>query len=489
MSRDLYLALDSGTSNVRALAFDAHGRLHGLAQRVLETRHPEPGWAEQDAEQLWSSQLLAAREVVAAVGGAERIRAIGIANQRETSVIWNRHTLAPIAPAIVWHCRRTAAAAATLGRAHGDEIRRRTGLTPDAYFSGPKLAWILDHTTGARDLALRGDLAAGTVDSWLIARLTNGLRHLTDRTNASRTLIYNLLTDTWDAELAAWCRTPLAILPEVRPSAGEFATTAAEHLGEALPILAVAGDQQAALFGQHCDAPGPAKATYGTGAFVLTRAIAGQTPPAGLLLTAAADSPTALAIEGGVFTAGALIDWLVSELALASDGAELSRLASSAADSGGVAVLPALAGIGAPHWDSHPRGMIAGLSTGTTRAQIARAALEAIAFRVREIIEAMPTRIAELRVDGGLANSDTLLQIQADALQRTVLRPANLETTAFGAARLAIRADLGEPPRHEPNYTRIEPRADLNAAYERWQTLRAAAAQIPPYTASERAGA
>ena len=321
MSRDLYLALDSGTSHVRALAFDAHGRLHGVAQRLLETRHPEPGWAEQDAEQLWSSQLLAAREVVATVGGAVRIRAIAIANQRETSVIWNRHTLAPIAPAIVWHCRRTAAAAAALGRAHGEEIRRRTGLTPDAYFSGPKLAWMLDHAPGARDLASRGDLVAGTVDSWLIARLTNGLSHLTDRTNASRTLMYNLSTDAWDADLAAWNRAPLAMLPEVCLSAGEFATTAAEHLGEPLPILAVAGDQQAALFGQHCDAPGPAKATYGTGAFVLTRAIAGQTRPAGLLLTAAADSPAALALEGGVFTAGALIDWMVSELALADDGA------------------------------------------------------------------------------------------------------------------------------------------------------------------------
>ena len=298
MSRDLYLALDSGTSSVRALAFDAHGRLHGVAQRVLETRHPEPGWAEQDAEQLWSSQLLAAREVVATVGSTARIRAIGIANQRETSIIWNRHTLAPIAPAIVWHCRRTAAAATALGRAHGEEIRRRTGLPPDAYFSGPKLAWMLDHASGARDLASRGDLVAGTVDSWLIARLTNGLSHLTDRTNASRTLIYNLSTDTWDADLAAWSRVPLPMLPEVRPSAGEFATTAAEHLGESLPILAVAGDQQAALFGQHCDAPGPAKATYGTGAFVLTRVIAGQTPPAGLLLTAAADSPRGARARG-----------------------------------------------------------------------------------------------------------------------------------------------------------------------------------------------
>ena len=478
MSRDLYLALDQGTSSSRALVFDGRGRQLALARRSLRTEHPQPGWAEQDAEAIWAMQLEAAREAVRAVGGAERIRALAIANQRETGLIWDRATLTPIGPAIVWHCKRTADASAALAAAHGDEFRRRTGLAPDAYFSAPKLARILDETPGARGAAERGDLAAGTVDAWLIAKLTNGASHVTDRTNASRTLLYNLRMESWDAQLAAWADVPLGMLPEVLPSSGRFGVAAAEHLGEALPILGAAGDQQAALFGQDCRAPGAAKSTYGTGAFVLSPAERDQEPLPGLLLTAAAHAEDALALEGGVFTAGALIDWLVGELGVARDAATLSELAASASDSGGVAILPALAGIGAPHWEPQARGMIAGLSTGTTRAQIARAALEAIAFRVREIVEAFPAAIRELRVDGGLANSEVLLQIQADALQAPVLRPQNLETTALGAARLAMQADDGaaEPGAIETEYTRIAPRSDLEAVFQRWRNLRAAAA-------------
>ena len=481
MGRDLYLALDQGTSSSRALVFDARGRLHAQARRPLAAQHPQPGWAEQDPEAIWASQLEAAREALRSAGGAQRFRAIAIANQRETSVVWERSSLTPIAPAIVWHCRRTAEQAAALSDAHGDEFRRRTGLTPDAYFSAPKLAWLLDHTPGAREQAERGELALGTVDSWLIARLTGGAAHVTDRTNASRTLLYNLQTESWDPQLAAWTNVPAAALPQVRPSRGLFGETTAELFGEPLPILAVAGDQQAALFGQDCRSPGAAKCTYGTGAFVLARSDASDTtdatgePPPGLLLTAAADAPDALALEGGVFTVGALIDWMVAELGIAADAAELSRLAASTPHSGGVAILPALAGIGAPHWQPHARGMIAGLSAGTTRAQIARAALEAIAFRVREIVEAFPAPIRELRVDGGLANSDALLQIQADALQQPVLRPANLETTALGAARLAIEADLDAPPPRELAYTTVEPRADLESVWQRWRNLRPAA--------------
>lgn len=478
MSRELYLALDQGTSSSRALVFDARGRLCAQARRPLATRHPRPGWAEQDAEAIWSSQLEAAREAVRAVGGASRVRAIAIANQRETSVVWEHSNLRPIAPAIVWHCCRTADRAVALSETHGAEFRRRTGLMPDAYFSAPKLAWMLDHTPGARKRAERGELAVGTVDSWLIAKLTGGAVHVTDRTNSSRTLLYNLRTEAWDSQLAEWTDVPEAALPQVRPSRGLFGETAAELFGEPLPILAVAGDQQAALFGQDCRSPGAAKCTYGTGAFVLARSDstdAMDEPPAGLLLTAAADAPDALALEGGVFTVGALIDWMVAELGIAADAAELSRLAASASDSGGVAILPALAGIGAPHWEPRARGMIAGLSAGTTRAQIARAALEAIAFRVREIVEAFPSPIGELRVDGGLAQSDALLQIQADALQRPVLRPANLETTALGAARLAVEADLGAPPPCELAYTRVEPRADLEAVFQRWRSLRGGA--------------
>ena len=485
MSRDLYLALDQGTSSSRALVFDEQGRQCALARRTLATAHPQPGWAEQEPDAIWATQLEAAREAIRAVGGADRIRAIGIANQRETALVWHRSTRKPIAPAIVWHCRRTADDAAALAAAHGEEFRRRTGLTPDAYFSAPKLARILDETPGARALAERGDLAAGTVDAWLIAKLTNGAAHITDRTNASRTLLYNLDSEAWDAQLAEWARVPLPILPEVAPSCGRLGETSAEHFGEPLPILGAVGDQQAALFGQDCREPGAAKATYGTGAFVLSRAARGQEPPPGLLLTAAADAPDARAVEGGVFTAGALIDWLVAELGLAADAAELSELAASAPDSGGVAILPALAGIGAPHWEPHARGLIAGLSTGTTRAQIARAALEAIAFRVREIVEAFPTPIRELRVDGGLANSDALLQIQADALQRPVLRPANLETTALGAARLAMQADRGAPAAFELEYARIEPRGDLDATWQRWRNLRAAAAAYAGPEAAE----
>ena len=476
MSRDLFLALDQGTSSSRALVFDGRGRQLALARRSLRTEHPRPGWAEQDAEAIWATQLEAAREAVHAVGGVGRIRALAIANQRETALIWDRATLKPIGPAIVWHCKRTADAAAALAEAHGDEFRRRTGLTPDAYFSAPKLARILDETPGARAAAERGDLAAGTVDAWLIAKLTNGASHVTDRTNASRTLLYNLRTESWDAQLAAWSDVPLGMLPEVLPSSGRFGVAAAEHFGEALPILGVAGDQQAALFGQDCRAPRAAKSTYGTGAFVLSPAERDQEPPPGLLLTAAAHAEGGLALEGGVFTAGALIDWLVGELGVARDAAALSE--SAAADSGGAAILPALAGIGAPHWEPQARGVIAGLSTGTTRAQIARAALEAIAFRVREIVETFPSANRELRVDGGLANSETLLQIQADALQAPVLRPQNLETTALGAARLAMQADGGaaEPEAIEMEYTRIAPRGDLEAVFQRWRNLRAAAA-------------
>ncbi len=489
MGRDLYLALDQGTSSSRALVFDARGGRLALARRALPTHHPQPGWAEQDPAAIWSTQLEAAREAIRTVGGAQRIRAIAIANQRETALLWHRRTLQPIAPAIVWHCRRTADAAAALADTHGEAFRQRTGLTPDAYFSAPKLARILDETPGARDLANRGDLAAGTVDSWLIAKLTNGAAHATDRTNASRTLLYNLQTESWDTQLAQWTNVPPDILPTVLPSCARFGLTAAEHLGQPLPILGVAGDQQAALFGQNCRAPGDAKATYGTGAFILSRAHNSQTPPHGLLLTAAADTADARAIEGGVFTTGALIDWLTAELGLAANPAELSTLAASVPDSAGVAILPALAGLGAPHWQPHARGLIAGLSTAATRAHIARAALEAIAFRVREIVEAFPHPIPNLRVDGGLANSDTLLQIQADALQQPVLRPHNLETTALGAARLAIQTDLDNPPPPETNHTRIEPRHNLQAAFQRWRTLRSAAAAYTDFEDFEAARA
>lgn len=407
----------------------------------------------------------------------EQIRALAITNQRETSLLWNRETLEPVGPAIVWQCRRTMEVAATLDREHGGQVRTRTGLTPDAYFSGPKFAWLLDHVSGARELAMSGDLACGTVDTWLITNLTAGAIHATDMTNASRTMLWNLRALDWDDELCDWQSVPRSLLGEVYSSGSEFGLTDKDLLGASLPILAVAGDQQAALYGHGIDSPGSAKCTYGTGAFVLSHAgpLADTTnAPDGLLLTAAADG--GMAFEGGVFTAGSVVQWLRDELHLAPTAPEISALADSAANSGGVSMIPALAGLGSPHWDPAARGAMLGITSGTTRAHLARAALEAVAFRVREIVEAMEvgaTTISELRVDGGMTSSDVLMQIQANALQRPVIRPSVQETTALGVARLAMEA-AGLQPQFELEEQRFEPVAELEAQFERWSRARAA---------------
>ena len=452
------------------------------AQRSVGSQFPQPGWVEQSPVALWRSQLDAAREVAERVG-VEQIRAVAIANQRETSLIWNRETLAPLGPAIVWQCRRTAEAAARLDDSHGAEIRSRTGLKPDAYFSGPKFAWLLDHVDGARDLAESGDLACGTVDSWLLANLTGGAVHATDATNASRTMLWNLHERRWDENLCAWQQVPLSMLPEVRASGGEFGLTEASLFGKALPVLAVAGDQQAALYGHGVTSPGRAKCTYGTGAFVLSHAgdVAGSAPD-GLLLTAAADG--GFAYEGGVFTAGSVVQWLRDELRLARSAPEVSELAASVDSSAGVMLIPALAGLGSPHWDPHARGAILGVTRGTTAAQIARAALESVAFRVREIVETMElgesggSPIEELRVDGGMTSSDALMQIQANALQRPIVRPAMQETTALGVARLAMET-AGLSPKFESEEQRFEPSGDLEREFERWSAARRAVQSIP----------
>ena len=477
------LALDQGTSSSRALVFDAHGRAIAAAQRPIRSRFPRTGWVEQSPVDIWQSQLDAARDAVAQVG-VESIDGVAIANQRETSLIWDRDTLSPLGPAIVWQCRRTAATAAELNRRHGPEIRARTGLHPDAYFSGPKFAWLLEHEDDAARLARSDALACGTVDSWLLANLTGGAEHATDTTNASRTMLWNLSAGSWDDDLCTWQGVAQSALPEVRSSGDEYGLTEPSLLGKALPILAVAGDQQAALYGHGITAPGTLKCTYGTGAFLLTHAgdsVESALAPDGLLLTAAADG--GFAYEGGVFTSGSVVQWLRDELHLATSAPALSGLAASTSSSSGVIMIPALSGLGSPHWDAGARGAIAGITRGTTAAHIARAALESVAFRVREIVEAMESAgsetIGELRVDGGMASSDVLMQIQANALQRPIVRPAMQETTALGVARLAFEVS-GQRPDIEDDAHTFLPNDDLERMYTRWAAARRAVQSIPP---------
>ncbi|MDE2746205.1 MAG: glycerol kinase GlpK [Chloroflexota bacterium] len=475
------LALDQGTSSSRALVFDERGRIRASAQRDVDALFPQPGWVEQSPFSIWDSQLSAAQEAVDQVG-VGNVRAIAIANQRETSLIWNRETLEPLGPAIVWQCRRTAEVCEQLDRAHGQEIRARSGLKPDAYFSGPKIAWLLDRVRGARDLASSGMLACGTVDSWLLANLTGGAVHATDVTNASRTMLWNLSEQRWDGKLCDWQQVPHSLLPEVRPSADDFGVADASLFGRELPILAMAGDQQAALYGNGIVRPGAAKCTYGTGAFLLSHAGDAASPastPDGVILTATADS--GFAFEGGIFTAGSLIQWLRDELQLAPTAPEISELAASTDSSDGVMMIPALAGLGSPHWQPDARGAILGITRGTTPAHIARAAFESLAFRVREIVEAMESgagSIDELRVDGGMSSSDLLMQIQANVLQRPIVRPAMQETTALGVARLAMEQAGLEPP-IESDVQRFEPSASLQPEFERWSAARRAVQSIP----------
>ena len=470
------LALDQGTSSSRALVWDERGRVIAGTQYDVESQYPQPGWVEQSARDIWRTQLAAARETVGQVG-VERIRAVAVTNQRETALLWNRESLEPVGPAIVWQCRRTSDVAASLKRNHGDEIHHRSGLTPDAYFSGPKFAWLLDYVPGARRLAESGDLVCGTVDTWLLANLTGSRVHVTDTTNASRTMLWNLRTGEWDEQLCQWQSIPASLLADVYPSGHEYGLTDQKLFGESLPIMAVAGDQQAALYGHGIVSPSAAKCTYGTGAFVLSHAGSSAETvetPRGLLLTAAADG--GVAFEGGVFTAGSVVQWLRDALRLAPTAPDISALAESANDSAGVTLVPALAGLGSPHWDSDARGAIMGITRGTTRAQIARAALESVAFRVREIVGAMEsggTVVSELRVDGGMASSDVLMQIQANALQRAVVRPSIQETTALGAARLAMET-AGVEPRIEMGEQRFLPNGELEAEFAQWTRARQA---------------
>jgi len=438
------LALDQGTTSSRALVFDREGTVRGSAQQEFRQIFPQPGWVEHDATEIWATQSGVLHEALAKAGvGAREIAAIGITNQRETTVLWDRRTGRPVAHAIVWQDRRTAPFCDELRAAgHAEMIARRTGLVLDAYFSGTKLRWLLDHVPGARARAAEGELAFGTIDSWLVWNLTGGREHVTDPSNASRTLLYDIHRGDWDDELLALFDVPRAVLPRLVPSSGVVAT--APLGGVDVPIAGIAGDQQAALFGQACHAPGLAKNTYGTGCFLLLntgpRAVASKN---NLLTTVAWERAGRrdYALEGSVFIGGAVVQWLRDGLRIIRTAAEIGPLAASVPDNGGVYLVPAFAGLGAPHWDAYARGAVFGLTRGATGGHLARAALEAIAFQSADVLTAMQKdaglTLTELRVDGGATASDLLMQFQADLLGVPVVRPKVLETTALGAGYLA----------------------------------------------------
>ncbi|WP_298931067.1 glycerol kinase GlpK [uncultured Ramlibacter sp.] len=444
------LALDQGTSSSRSIVFDPQGRIVALAQQELPQIYPQPGWVEHDPMEIWRTQLATAREALAKANlKAGDIKALGITNQRETTVLWNRKTGKPLHHAIVWQDRRAEPTCAQLREAgHAGLIQARTGLLIDAYFSGTKLKWLLDKVPGARAQALAGELAFGTVDSWLLWQLTGGALHATDVSNASRTMLFNVHKNDWDPELLALLDIPMALMPKVLPSSASYGQTAAGLLGGAIAIGGVAGDQQSALFGQACFKAGMAKNTYGTGCFMLMHTgTQFQTSANGLLTTSAAQvsAQPEFATEGSVFVGGAVVQWLRDGLHAIKGSAEVQSLAQSVPDSGGVMMVPAFTGLGAPYWKPQARGTITGLTRGTTVAHIARAALESIAYQSAALLLAMSrdavaaggAPVAELRVDGGACVNDLLMQFQADLLGIPVVRPAVTETTALGAAYLA----------------------------------------------------
>ena len=456
------VALDQGTTSSRAILFNRSAEIVARAQYPFRQIYPQPGWVEHDPMEIWATERRALAEVVdSAHIDPKQIAAIGITNQRETTILWDRRTGEPVHNAIVWQCRRTAGICDRLkADGLGETVTERTGLLIDAYFSGTKIRWMLDHVPGLRQRAERGELCAGTVDSWLIWNLTRGAAHVTDYSNASRTMLFNIHTLQWDAELCGALEIPMSLLPEPVSNCREYGRVAPGIPGledlAGIPICGSAGDQPAALFGQACFTPGQAKNTYGTGCFTLMNV--GQTPVrsgAGLVTSVAwsLGGTTTYALEGSVFNAGSTIQWLRDELGLISSAPECDRLAESVPDAGGVFIVPAFTGLGAPYWDMYARGTIVGITRGTTRAHIARAVLDSIAYQVADLMEAMqadaPCPITALRVDGGASVSDIMMQTQADLLRLPVDRPAQVETTAFGAAALAglcagVWRDLGE---------------------------------------------
>ncbi len=487
------LAIDQGTTSSRALVVDAAGSVRGLGQGPFTQHFPQPGWVEHDPEEIWQTTLGAVRDAL--TGASVRsndIAAIGITNQRETVVVWDRATGAPLGKAIVWQDRRTADECDHLA-AEGKEplIQQRTGLTLDPYFSGTKLGWIFRERPELRVRAERGEIAAGTIDSWLIWKLTGGARHVTDYTNASRTLLFDIHRQCWDKELCDLLGVPAAVLPEVLPSRAAFGTTGVDILGATIPILAAAGDQQAALFGQACVEPGQAKNTYGTGCFLLANRGTDARPSTNRLLTSlAADAMQGApryALEGSVFVAGSLVQWLRDGLGIIDSSGDVDALARSVPDAGGVTVVPAFTGLGAPYWDARARGAILGLTRGTGRGHIARAALEAIALSSAELIAAMEADLGqpleELRVDGGAAANDLLMQMQADFSGVPVLRPRDTETTALGAAYLAgleagIWASAAEVASLWKLDRRFEPRLSMDERTERLAAWRIAVGRV-----------
>jgi glycerol kinase len=468
------LAIDQGTTSSRAIIFDHDGGIKAAAQREFKQYYPKPGWVEHDAAEIWATQAGVVAEAVAGGGiHARDLAAIGITNQRETTVVWDRQTSEPICPAIVWQDRRTAEYCDQLkDQGHAGLIQKKTGLVVDAYFSGTKLKWILDNVAGARQRAEAGQLAFGTVDSWLAWKLTGGAVHVTDASNASRTLLYNIHTQKWDAELLKLFGIPEKLLPQVKSSSEVYAETAAGLLGARVPVAAIAGDQQAALFGQMCIRPGLLKHTYGTGGFMMLNTGDTAIVSKNNLLTTVAwqlNGKVTYALEGSIFIAGAVVQWLRDGLGLIKTSAEIEQLAATVTDNGGVYVVPAFAGLGAPHWDPYARGTITGLTRGTTAGHLARAALESIAFQTVDVLEAMEAdakmRVHELRVDGGATVNDALMQFQADVLGVPLVRPKVTETTALGAACLAGLAvgywkDTGELEEHWQRQKTFQPAMD-----------------------------
>jgi glycerol kinase len=440
------LSLDEGTTSARSALYNTEGTRVSMQSREFPSRFPQAGWVEQDPEEIWRAQLESARATLAAAGaGPKDIAGIGITNQRETTIVWDRDTGRPVFPAIVWQCRRTAARCTELAASSKAEtITRKTGLVIDAYFSASKIQWILDNVEGARKRAEAGDLLFGNVDTWLIWKLTGGAVHVTDPSNASRTMLMNLSTGDWDPELLEVFQVPRSMLPTITKSSEQVGVSSADVLGAEILIAGIAGDQQAALVGQACFRAGLSKNTYGTGCFALLHA--GHSAPVSKnkLLSTRAASVTAraeFAVEGSVFVAGAAVQWLRDEMKLIGTAAESESVAASVADTGGVYFVPAFVGLGAPHWDAAARGMVSGLTRGSSAAHLVRAALESIAYQTRDLVEAMEAdsgeRLKELRVDGGATANNFLMQFQADILGRPIVRPEDIETTALGAAYLA----------------------------------------------------
>lgn len=445
-SKRFLLALDEGTTSARAALYDEQGQRTALEAVSSPSQYPHPGWVEQDAEEIWRAQLDATRRTIGTANiGADAIVALGITNQRETTVVWDRKTGIPVGPAIVWQCRRTGEYCTGLAASQdAAAITRKTGLVIDAYFSGSKVRWILENAPDARQKARDGELLFGTVDSWLIWKLTEGAVHVTDVSNASRTMLMNLATGDWDAGLLDIFGIPKAMLPQIVPSSKVVGTAAAVHFGAEIPIAGIAGDQQAALFGQACHRPGLSKNTYGTGCFALMHT--GSSEPVSkhkLLATRAAsvDDTAQFAVEGSIFIGGAAVQWLRDKLGLIATAAESAQVASSIETTKGVYVVPAFVGLGAPHWNPDARGLVTGITQGSGRAEIVRATLESIAYQTRELVEAMEAdsgeALQELRVDGGASANDFLMQFQADILGKRIVRPQDTETTALGAAYLA----------------------------------------------------